>query len=394
MKALSRVNALRTISTPIKFLELELARTLGRSSKCKKNAPRIFNLDLHISVIKDLQVGLEEFDCHLTNWSISRHNQVFRRFFVGPDPVKVINSGTWKNFDDDMRDQFLRIYGKYLQSFDAFIVTHTPVFHEIYKEFEKPILVVNSTRFEFPYTNKLGEWQSLNASLKERSNSGKTLIVSNNKSDAKYLNYFAGIESEVIPSIADYTHAKWRGGKGLKIFSDKRMSPATRDEIARKSNWLSQSEVFGSNFAWDDMVAVDAVFVIPYNVSTMQLFEFATAGIPVVVPSPSFLSKLYYESQALQELSFYQIEKLPTNNLSEGDPNNFNGEDFLKFWLEHADFYDTFLMPNVLQVDSFEDLKTLRLPHSEHQYLQTVALRNDYFKSLRTKLLRDFLGRI
>lgn len=389
---LSKSNLLRSISTPIRFANLELKKSIfGRLNETGSTF-KLFNLDLHISVTRDLQIGFENQGVEIVNWSISRHNEIFRNFFVGPDPVRVIHNKSWRLIDENMIEKFLSIYGRYLNQFDGFVVTHTPVFHEIYQGLGKPILVINSTRYEAPYSSLPEKWDSLNNSLHQSWSNSRAMIVSNNQSDSKYLEYFTGIKSDVVPSICDYTGAHWRGGSGLKVFSDKRMSPQMKKVISRISGWLPLSDVVKGKFSWNFMETIEGIFVIPYNISTMQFFEFATAGIPVIVPSKAFLGELFCEMAALQELSYFQIEALPTSGLHEMDPNNYESERFLEFWLEKADFYDNHLMPNVHSVNSFEELRDFKIAADRLSYYKKLGERNSEFKDLRDETLKSFVG--
>jgi hypothetical protein len=100
---------------------------------------KIFNLDLHISVIKDIQYILKDLyedNVEVINWSISGHSWVFKENSVTPD---IINSNTWKNINIEMINQFVHKYKDFLSTFDGFIVTHTPVFCLLYETFNKPI---------------------------------------------------------------------------------------------------------------------------------------------------------------------------------------------------------------------------------------------------------------
>mgnify|MGYP003351664753 CR=1 FL=1 len=56
----------------------------------------------------------------------------------------------------------------YLEQFDGFIVTHSPVFCLLFEKFCKPIILINSCRYEQPFswTNDIESWDWLNTKLK------------------------------------------------------------------------------------------------------------------------------------------------------------------------------------------------------------------------------------
>jgi len=111
---------------------------------------RLLNIDLHISVISDVMYILKDIygdDVEITNHSISGHNWVFDRPTARPE---IVNQFTWKRIDEDMINKFAEHYESYCNQFDGFIVTHTPIFALLYEKFNKPVIVVNSCRYEQP----------------------------------------------------------------------------------------------------------------------------------------------------------------------------------------------------------------------------------------------------
>lgn len=171
---------------------------IGLSNSESKAKLRFFNLDLHISVIADVKNIFESMGHEVVNWGISGHTWVFGK---ERDIVDVVNEYTWRNLNPAMCDQFYERYKDTLSQFDAFIVTHTPCFALLYEKFNKPIIIINSTRYEQPFTLDPDKWEWLNDYLKKGVEEGKIFIVSNNKGDQQYLKHYTGIQSEHIPSL-------------------------------------------------------------------------------------------------------------------------------------------------------------------------------------------------
>jgi hypothetical protein len=388
MNSSRAVSALKMLPpSAVKSISLEVSRLFPKRGKGKK----LFNLDLHVSVIRDITMGLAGKEVDVTSWSISRHNHMFRNFFTAPDPVRYINARNWQKLDERLISNFLEYYKKHLDQYDGFIVTHTPVFHQIFESLGKPILIINSTRYESPHTNNLDKWRRLDQSLIESVKNGRSHIYSNNTADSKYLEYFTGLKSDVVPSLCDYTGATWNNARAERVYLMNRIHPHLHNRLAHLQTWKSSGEVFGSRFSWNQMQTVGAVFLIPYNVSTMQLFELATAGIPVVVPSKQFLTELFLDSLALQEVSNFKLENLSIDDLAAGDPNNYKSPEFLQFWLDSADFYNRDLMPNVRTIDSFEELDSLSLISYDVDVSRKLMGRNEFYRELRSKMLSSFL---
>ena len=168
-------------------------------------------------------------------------------------------------------------------------------------------------------------------------------------------------------------------------------SPEIEDFIENLTNgeWQGVRKAMGSHYNWRQYLDVKEILYIPYNISTMSLFEFATAGVPVVVPSRDFLKQLSHRySGILSELSYFQVGKLPVDWLSKGDPNNYLSEQFQDWWLARADFYNMELMPNIRVIDDFVELNEKRL--LEESYLDSIKLRNSVVYEKRKNLIGNF----
>ena len=363
----------------------------------KKLSPRLFNLDLHASVIEDLRMEFNNFNVKLTNWSISGSNRFKRRIFTEPDPVQIINDKSWQSLSQNMISDFLDIYRKRLMRFDGFVVTHTPSFAQIYEDLGKPILVVASTRYEAPFTNDPIKWKKLNKSLTSGVESGCVFLTANNAGDGDYLNYFTGLDIKVTPSICDYTNYTWRKNDGIKLVMS-HSKELINDVILQDVEKLhSYREYLGSNYKWNNFDSVSEILCIPYNISTMTLFEFATAGVPVAVPSPGFLKQLVHRYDGvLSELSYFQILKLSVESIDMDNPNNFQSDGFLDWWIDRSDFYNSELMPNVRLIDSFEEFVYSESAYSKDRfnYSRLLQERNVKYKSQRSNMVKDFISKL
>jgi hypothetical protein len=327
------------------------------SFRSKSKKPMLFNLDLHISVMRDLQQEFSSCNLQSVRWSISGSNKFARSIYKISDPVDVINAQTWSLLNEELICEFESRYQRFLSQFDGFVVTHTPAFSQLYRNFGKPILIINSTRYEAPYTKDENNWKILDNYLSNSVEKEKVLLVSNNVGDADYLKFRTGIESEVVPSFCDYTNLRWTHGGTQKVIISR--SPELEDYIERVTSgeWLGIKKVMGKNYSWNQYLQIKEVLYIPYNISTMTLFELATAGVPVSVPSIGFTKELYKSFPGvLSELSYFQVNELPIIGLDNGDPNNYLSEKFQDWWLARADFYNSDLMPNVRVISEFNEL--------------------------------------
>jgi hypothetical protein len=301
---------------------------------------RFFNLDLHISVIadiKDICARLFGDRIEITNWSISGHNWVFKN----PTPnVDIITQRTWRNINPSMISAFQERYGEMLKTFDGFIVTHTPIFALLYEPFGKPIIMINSCRYEQPYcwSHDIPAWRMLNTKLRTMSDRGQLIAVSNNKADQEYLRRGTGIVSEHIPSLCLYTNLS-------------EVIPTRREAVVYgergffpKCDLLVEKPRPG--YSWSDLYSFKAIVHLPYEISTMSLFEQYSAGIPLFLPTPSFYWKCIQDKSMHLGSSYTQIspDELTDTLRDTG------------YWLSRADYYDTDNFRGIYYYDSREDL--------------------------------------
>jgi hypothetical protein len=84
---------------------------------------KIFNLDVHISLILDIKNIIKKLnlEIEIINWSISGHNWVLNK---KEDNIEYLDNKTWINLNMEMIKQFQMYYDNFLKQFDAFIVCH------------------------------------------------------------------------------------------------------------------------------------------------------------------------------------------------------------------------------------------------------------------------------
>jgi len=352
---------------------------------------RLFNLDLHIGVIKDLKQELANHaNIDLVSWSISRHNGLIRNYLNIPDPVRYVNHKTWSNFNPELRNKFIAEYGKFLQKFDGFIVTHTPSFIQLFESLSKPILLLNSTRYEAPYSNDLNQWSSLNESLRELSASKLLHVGSNNKGDQEYLFRNTSITSFYVPSVCDYLS---RGREAESSTGLIFCRSANFQEYIERTTGGQFKTTYGRYVSYDEITQASSLIVLPQNVSTMFLFEMATLGKRVLIPEINLLKDLAQKVPGvLSELSYFQVHGLPTEGLSNDNLNNYNSPIFYNQWLDFADFYDSELMPNVELFEDFSDLKHYSSAYNPDQ--QTHFRRNRSLYDKRANFVNSFIQKL
>jgi hypothetical protein len=235
-----------------------------------------------------------------------------------------------------MITEFQERYDAELSKYDAFLVTHTPVFCLLYEKYGKPVICVNSCRFDQPFCWKRDTAQGagyawLVDSLRHMTSCGQLRIISNNKADAEYLKCGTGLESQVIPSLCLYTGLQWLPNvRPAVCFGDRALFPTSPHLVAKPP----------SGYTWAQLYACRAIVHVPYEMSTMSLFEQYSAGVPLFLPTPAFYAQMVSSGLVRCGSVYGPLVKEALD---------------LGFWIPRADFYDPANFYGVYYYDSFED---------------------------------------
>ena len=321
---------------------------------------KLFSFNLHIAVISDITNILKDLygdKVEIIDWNISDQ---YWLFYKDRKDVKHINQQTWKNIDQDMINRFVNEYQDYLSQFDGFIVTHTPVFSLLYESFNKPIFMINSCRYEQPFSfkenNDIRKWYNLNIKLKQMHEKGQLIVISNNKADQEYLRIGTGIESMYIPSLCLYTNAKYNPHTDKYIvYSD---SPFLRKTEAMIPRYYFS----GHHYTWEQLYTCRGIIHMPYEISTMSIFEQYSANIPLFFPSKNFIKQLvatgnyFLCSRYIKFDSHLKLQKVFPKNLEPA----MNDVSWINWWIDKSDFYrDDCDMQHIIYFNSMDELDYL-----------------------------------
>ena len=296
---------------------------------------RFFNLDLHQSVIEDVRNVFEQLygdKVEITNWSISAHNWVFGK---SERDVKIINQQTWSRLDERMIREFQELYEEELKTYDGFIVSHTPVFAMLYEKYQKPIVIVNSCRYDQPFcwTKDMYMLQKFHECLDRLQKAKLLYMVSNNAADQHYLKERTQLDSRHIPSLCLYTKATYTPVRPeFVIFS------GNRQHIFPQHPRLVQKPAKG--YSWQELYEFRGMVHTPYDMSTMSIFEQFWAGVPQFFPTRRFYKELVGQGK-MEFISMYDRWGKPYT------------EQDMDMWLDKADWL---ALPGLYYYDSFEEL--------------------------------------
>lgn len=313
---------------------------------------KFFNLDLHISVIEDIKIIFNNLGHEVDSLSISDHNWIFGR---EPAKIDVINKNNWQNLDKDICNRFFDAYKNKLIEYDGFICTYPPSFSMLFERFNKPIILQIPIRYETPFFNDPVKWNEFNVFLQKNITIGKVIPIANSEYDKQYFEFFVKKECDLIPNICDYTNTTWNPTKNKFLYSG-RLPINFKEDSVEDRNKLHM-------YKWEDIASYKGIIIIPYNCSTMSIFEHYTANIPLFCPSKEFMKLLYskHNNFVLSELTWNKTKNLKQGSRidceRERDPNMYDNYEIMNKWIELSDFYNTEWMPYIVYFDSFEDLE-------------------------------------
>lgn len=306
---------------------------------------KFFNIDLHISVIADIEKIFKNLGHTIDINYLSNHAWVFGKNATNEF---CINQSNWKDISLEMCNKFYQENKTKLEKYDGFIVTHIPMLSMLYKKFDKPIIFVASTRYEYPFTDNTIRWNRLNNFLQGTDN---IIFVANNLYDKWYCEQFLDFTFEHIPNICNYTNAVYSNDSNIHVYYSKKLN-LTNTNIINKDKL--------GRYTWTELYKYKSIIHIPYNISTMSIFEQYTANMPLFFPTKEYLLELAVQKLALSELSYTQVLNIENKSLIKYkgniDPNNTNDINLLKQAIDLADFYNED-MKEVMYFSSLDDLK-------------------------------------
>ena len=261
------------------------------------------------------------------------------------------------------------------RGYDAVITSHSIITAYRLKDLGLPLIHVNSTRFGNEWIQDSEKHTLLVQEIQKLLDSRQLTVVHNNRGDQQYFKeHFPTVspQQEVYcPSLCEALYRIRATDSQLKkaliwdtrqVLLQEKGSPFMKKlyETLKKSHGDSidsQAILMAEKQAYLPEGFLDtytAVIHIPYNISTMSIFQQTRANIPVWVPSQRLLAELWSRPEEPNELSWtiFKEESENQSHITFWDKAR-NPETTAK-WASLADFYHT--MGCVFEFDSIEDL--------------------------------------
>ena len=320
---------------------------------------KLFNLDLHISVIADFEYILRKifpFDFKINAQSMSEHARFMKKELSNK---YIINSSNWKQLNQTLVELFYETHKDELEKYDGFVVTFSPSFALLYEKINKPIIIINATRYEQPasHNGSLEQWEWINNGLKRLDEKKLLITVSNNIYDNLYLKQGADINSIYIPSLCLYTNISYdmiernNHPKINLVYSSLKNEYKNLLNLPNLSNLVDINQI--KPYEYIDIIKAKCIIHIPYEISTMSIFEHYSMNIPLIFPSKELMIKLYKSNM----INFYgSYAELFQTKIYPNKLDKFLNKDWFCNMINYADYYDVNNMPYITYFNSFQEL--------------------------------------
>jgi len=291
---------------------------------------RALAIDMHM-VPMDAQAVLAAFNVHVDFYFTSDvadilMNAYHSEFFEFKNTSDILGRDYTKPLSEELV-RHVRNHG-----YEFIITGHTLYTTLVFSQLGLPMLHVNSTRYANEYVSHPSAMTFINAGITELLRSGRLTIFHNNRVDEAYFNWYFPWFRKVwpgrclhVPSLCEYgprLRVRTPAGPRRYMFWDPRNQTLEGKSPYLSKLWRALKERLGDRIertyeikngaphipdGFQDKYA--AIIHIPYNASTMSMFEQSRAGIPTWVPSRSLLEALWNLPTEHNELSWYAFSR-------------------------------------------------------------------------------------
>jgi hypothetical protein len=316
-------------------------------------------------------------DIIIDNISLSNHNIV-----LGKNPyfIELLSNDKWKNLNKDIINQFHEKYDNILKTYDGFICCHFLASVLLFEKYNKPIYIINSVRYDIPFC-----WNSnylmidkLQKCLLRLQDKKLLTFISNNKADNEYFKLSnPKINTTIIPSLCLYTNMKWDIEKTNNKFllyeshlSDNILYILNNTDLIIKRKDLGL-------FKWDTIMNFKGIIHLPYESSTMSIFEHISSEIPIFFPTKEFLTYLWNNNIIPHQMNYWK------HNNNTVIPTYLQSTQDINFWINRADYYD---LEGYYYFNSFEELNNMLLNFKDDLY----EVRKAFIKQRKFKIYDNY----
>lgn len=335
---------------------------------------RLFGMDHHHAVLWDMKQILRPLGIRLDfTWLCDGRPPINEALPSEEPPFFNSNTLYKRPVDEPLDKEFKeRILAR---NYDGVITSHSLITSYRLRDLGLPLYHVNSTRFGNEWIQDPNKHTKLVEVLQELLHQERLRVFHNNRGDQMYFRqFFKHTEPNqelYIPSLCESLHRLRKTSPKTPKF----LIWDTRQVLLQRDASPFMKELYGKlKQAHGDLVDSQAILLaekqeylpegyldnytaiihIPYNISTMSIFQQTRANIPIWVPSKALLEKLWVDPKEPNEMSWTIFASGSETNASPLD--HVRDPSIVKAWVSKADFYYPETMGCVCIFESIEDL--------------------------------------
>jgi hypothetical protein len=296
-----------------------------------------------------------------------------------------------------MCDAFHARYKDEFKDYDAFLVTYPPAFALLFERFGKPIIIQAPIRYEVPFGHRPTEWRWFNDFLRRGIDGGWLFALGNSRYECAFAEYFVERPWLHVPNLCEYTGVRYQPSRPEFLYYSRFVECPALLWGQPIPNLVHKERALPMGYKWADLVTFRGVVGIPYNVSTMSIFEYYAQGMPMWFPTEAFMTQLRSAAphRVLCETTWNQTFRLPPGSAIKpgpDDPCNYADMGLFTRWLGLADFYDREWMPHLQYFSRFQELRDRLATVKTEELLEVSAKMQEFHKERKRRVLALWRG--
>ena len=372
----------------------------------------IWTSDHHSAPVLDLRSLLEPLGVEFIDHTLYTKCRYFCHC-SGKRSLRVLDEDNVLSMTPTLIADFQKSYPKNdneIARVDAFAMFYCFSQFEMFRPYNKSIIAISALRYE-ACRKQPRRWEELNGNLSELYGSPSHVIGANNQYDKEYIGYFTGLRIELLPSFCLYSGGYYNPIHHSYLISAQRdgfsraFSVFWDDEFKTHYRRLNATFILGplrgneGKYETWDWASHFGIVNVPYQTSTMSIFEQYRMCIPLFFPAHATLLqwnikfRLVFDRTSAMKWSFATGSEIPPHPSQRAipDPNDERDPNSQSYWLRFSDFYT---LPHIVHFSSIQELVEILHGLTRDRLIAISSSMRDFNHNQLKELLRFWRRRL